>query len=93
MDKRTFITVLVILALVSVGYAVYRSTGTTITRVENGTQVVYGEPMHGLMLGLCVFASVCILAIAILYNRDEVTRHEPTATVTKRTTTSTNYPQ
>ncbi len=70
MDKRTTITVLVILMLVSIGYAVYRSTGETITRVENGSEVIYGTPMHGLMLGLCIFAGMCLLGIVLLLDRD-----------------------
>ena len=74
MDRRTTITVLVVLMVVSVGYAVYRSTGQSITRIENGSQVVYGAPMHGLMLGLCVFAGACLLAIVMLLNKDRDVR-------------------
>ena len=74
MDRRTTITVLVILMLVSIGYAVYRSTGQTITRIENGSEVVYGTPMHGLMLGLCIFAGACLLAIVMLLNKERDVR-------------------
>ena len=74
MDRRTTITVLVILMLVSIGYAVYRSTGQTITRIENGSEVVYGTPMHGLMLGLCIFAGACLMAIVMLLNKERDVR-------------------
>jgi len=85
MDRRTTITVLVILMLLSIGYAVYRSTGQTITRIENGSQVVYGSPMHGLMLGLCIFAGFCLLAIVMLLNKDREVR-DTTTTPRERVT-------
>jgi hypothetical protein len=34
--------------------------------MENGMQVVYGEPQHGLILGLCLLAGMCILGIVLL---------------------------
>lgn len=61
---------MVILLLASIGYAIYRSTGQTITRVENGSEVIYGAPQHGLILGLCIFAGMCLLAIVLLLDRD-----------------------
>ena len=61
MNKRTIILIYWLLSLIAIAYAVYRSTGQKITVMENGQQVVYGEPQHGLILGLCVFAGICVL--------------------------------
>lgn len=85
MNKRTITIALWIVALIAIAYAIYRSTNERITVVENGREIVYGEPQHGLILGLCVFASICVLSsILLLLNKPEVKEHEKT-TVTKRT--------
>jgi hypothetical protein len=96
MNKRTFIPVLLVLAVLSLGYAVYRSTGQRITAIENGQQVVYGDPQHGLTLGLCVFAGMCMLGIVLLLlDRSDVrigqTHGNEQTVVSKKI--ATNYPQ
>jgi hypothetical protein len=96
MDKRTLVPVLLVLSLLSLGYGIYRSTGQRITTVENGQQVVYGDPQHGLILGLCVFAGFCILGIVLLVlDRGNVRYGQNTGTeqtvVSKKI--ATNYPQ
>jgi hypothetical protein len=96
MSKKTFIPILFILSLISLVYAVYRSSAERITEISNGRQIVYGEPQHGLVLGLCIFSGMCLLGIALLlldrFDRTEL-RQEPPTTAGKRTTTATNYPQ
>ena len=84
MNRRTFIPILLVLAVISIAYAIYRSTSQTITQVENGHQVVYGQPMHGLMLGLCVFAAACILGVVILMDKSDAKIEERVA-LSKRT--------
>ncbi|MFL5738683.1 MAG: hypothetical protein ACJ75B_00590 [Flavisolibacter sp.] len=96
MNRRNLIPVFLVLAVLALGYAVYRSAAVRTIVMENGHQSVYNEPQHGLLLGLCLFAGMCILAIAALvFNRDDW-RNEPSQSVTSRRTTSTtatNYPQ
>ncbi|HWJ92906.1 MAG TPA: hypothetical protein VNR87_17450 [Flavisolibacter sp.] len=95
MNRRTLIPVLLILAVLALGYAIYRSTAVRTIVMENGQQQIYNEPQHGLTLGLCIFSGMCLLGIVgLMGQRDEV-RNEPPVTVTKRntSTTSTNYPQ
>lgn len=85
MNKRTITIALWIAALIALVYAIYRSTNERITVMENGREVVYGEPQHGLILGLCIFASTCLLgSILLLLNKPEAKEHEKT-TITKRT--------
>ena len=60
-----------IVALFCLAYAIYRSTAERITVVENGQQVVYGEPQHGLVLGLCLFAGFCVVsAVALMLHKE-----------------------
>lgn len=84
MNRRTLIPVLLIVAVLSIAYAVYRSTTNTVYQTENGHQVVYGQPMHGLMLGLCVFAGFCILGAVWLIDKPDV-RAEERIALSKRT--------
>ena|SRR5688572_21040274 len=74
MNKRTLIPVLLVLALASLVYAIYRSTEEKITLLGPDRQTVFGEPQHGLILGLCVFAGLCILSLVplLLDKRDDV---------------------
>ena len=74
MNKRTLIPVLLVLALASLVYAIYRSTEEKITLMGPDRQTVFGEPQHGLILGLCVFAGLCILSLVplLLDKRDDV---------------------
>ena len=83
MNKQTTIMLLLILTLGSLCYAIYRSTSVRITQVEGTSQVVYGEPQHGLILGLCIFAGICLLGMVILlldktHDRRELPREEHT---------------
>lgn len=71
MSKQAWIISLLIAAVVSLAYAIYRSTMERITVMENGQQVVYGEPQHGLVLGLCLFAGFCVVsAVLLVLNRE-----------------------
>ena len=62
--------ILIFLMLGSMIYAIYRSTDQTTRVVTNTGEVVYGEPMHGLMLGLCIFSGICLLGAVYLADRD-----------------------
>lgn len=84
MNRRTFIPILIILAVVSIAYAIYRSTSETVTQIENGREIVYGQPMHGLMLGLCIFAGTCLLGIVWLLDKTDIKVDERIA-LSKRT--------
>jgi hypothetical protein len=66
MDRRTLILILSIVAVMSIAYAIYRSLPERITTVENGHEVVYGDPQHGLILGLLLLAGICISGIVYL---------------------------
>ncbi len=84
MNKRTTILILWIIALLTIAYAIYRSTGEKITTTENGQQVVYGEPQHGLILGLCIFAGLCVVStIPLLLDKRDW--REEQASLSKRT--------
>lgn len=84
MNRQSIILLLILLAAGSIGYAIYRSTTATITQMENGRQVVYGQPMHGLMLGLCFFAGTCLIAIILLLDKPDSKTDERIA-LSKRT--------
>ncbi|ANE51551.1 hypothetical protein [Flavisolibacter tropicus] len=72
MNKRILIPVLLVVALFSIIYAIYRSTEQKITLMGPDRQTVFGEPQHGLILGLCIFASFCVVAtIPLLLDRRE----------------------
>lgn len=86
MNRQAFTPVLLLLALLSVAYAVYRSAAETITVNDGARQTVYGAPQHGLILGLFIFAGVCVVCSVILSQergRDVLRRDEP-AIVSKR---------
>ena len=96
MNKRTIIPVLLLLAIIAIGYAVYKGTAVTMTTIEAGRTVVYGQPQHGLTLGLCIFAGMCLLGIvALLLDRTDVrighTHGNEQTVVSKKI--ATNYPQ
>ena len=57
------IVLLLLAALASVAYAIYRSTDEKTIITQGGLQTIYGEPQHGLILGLCILAGLCIVAI------------------------------
>jgi hypothetical protein len=94
MNKRTLALVLLILPVLSIGYAVYRSTAEVITVVENTRQVTYGEPQHGLILGLCIFAGICLIsAVLLLLDDNRRIEKEDNYTTTKvGNKVATNYP-
>lgn len=98
MNKRTLIPVLVLLAVFAIAYAIYKGTAVTITTIETGRTVVYGQPQHGLTLGLCLFAGACIIGAAILALDDRYRVTNSDGQTTHTTTTSsnkiaTNYPR
>ena len=63
MNRQTMIVLLLLTALASVAYAIYRSTDEKTIITQGGLQTIYGEPQHGLILGLCILAGLCIVAI------------------------------
>ncbi|RYZ18606.1 MAG: hypothetical protein EOO16_22065 [Chitinophagaceae bacterium] len=62
MDKRSWIPILLILALASIGYAIYRSVAERVVITEGNRQTIYGEPQNGLVLGLILLGGLCLLA-------------------------------
>lgn len=100
MNKRTLIPVLLLLAVIAIGYAVYKSTAVTMTTIETGRTIVYGQPQHGLTLGLCLFAGACVLGAALLTldDRHRIANSDGQASTTTTTTATgnrvaTNYPR
>ena len=101
MSKKTLSLVLLFLAVVSVVYAVYKATAVTMTTIETGRTVVYGQPQHGLTLGLCLFAGACVLGASLLAmddryrvgNTDVPTSSTTTTTSTTGNRVATNYPR
>jgi len=101
MNKRTLIPVLLLLAIITVGYAVYKGTAVTMTTIETGRTIVYGQPQNGLTLGLCVFAAACVLGASLLAmddryrvaNSDGQTTSSTTTTSTTGNRVATNYPR
>jgi hypothetical protein len=98
MSKRTLSIVLVLLAIISIAYAIYKGTAPTITTIETGRTVVYGQPQHGLTLGLGVFAGMCVLGASLLLMDERRRIVDEVQTPTTTTTASgsrvaTNYPR
>ena len=101
MNKRTLIPVLLILAVFAIAYAVYKGTAVTMTTIEAGRSMVYGQPQHGLTLGLCLFAGACVLGASLLAmddryrvgNMDAPTAGTTTTTSTTGNRVATNYPR
>lgn len=100
MNRRTLIPVLLLLAIVAVVYAIYKGTAVTMTTIETGRTVVYGQPQHGLTLGLCLFGAACILGASLLAldERFKITNTDGQAGTTTTTTATgnrvaTNYPR
>jgi hypothetical protein len=101
MNKKTMIPVLLLLAIIAIVYAVYKGSAVTMTTIETGRTIVYGQPQHGLTLGLCLFAGACILgasALLVLDDRYRITNTDGSTTSTTTTSTSgnrvaTNYPR
>lgn len=101
MNKRTLIPVLLLLAIIAIGYAVYKGTAVTMTTIETGRTIVYGQPQHGLTLGLCLFAGACVLGASLLVlddrfrttNTDGQAASTTTTTSTSGNRVATNYPR
>lgn len=73
------IPVLWVMALLAIIYAIYRSTEEKITLMGPDRQTVFGEPQHGLILGLCIFAGLCVLGtIPLLLDRSDDYRADRT---------------
>jgi len=98
MNRRLLAPILLVLAVIALAYGIYRSTADTITVQEGSQQVVYGQPQHGLTLGLCIFAGLCVLGavIALLDDRYRPGRtdhqHTSSTTSTAGSRVATNYP-
>lgn len=85
--KKILVVVLWVLSFALLGYAIYRSTAIRqVIPQANGGQLVYGEPQHGLILGLCVLSGLLIASSIplLLDRRDEVILSER-ETLSKRT--------
>lgn len=80
-------TVLVIVAVVCLAYAIYRSTGEKFIITDvSGRQIFHNEPQHGLILGLCVFAGLCILGVILMVlDRRTITTIDERTDLSKRT--------
>jgi hypothetical protein len=85
--KRALVIILFVLALGLLGYAIYRSTSVRETYVtQSGRELVYGEPQHGLILGLCILAGMCIAsAIPLLLDRRGDVLSEEREVISRRT--------
>ena len=98
-NRKTFTILLAIASLASLGYAIYRSTDRRVTISVPGTDTVFGEPQHGLLLGMCIFAGICLLGMVLLFrdNASEVnTSNNPDVSRESLKTssrTATNYPK
>lgn len=94
MNKRTLALVLMILPVLIIGYAVYRSTAEVITVVEATRQVTYGELQHGLTLGLCIFAGLSLIGgvLLLLDDRKRVEKEDHYTTTKVSNKVATNYP-
>jgi hypothetical protein len=98
MNKRTLIPIFLLLAVACLAYAIYKASAVTMTTLEAGRTIVYGQPQHGLTLGLCLFAGLCVIASALLALDDRYRVNSDGQTTTSTTTTSgnkiaTNYPR
>ena len=94
MNKRTLALVLLILPVLIIGYAVYRSTAEVITVVEATRQVTYGEPQHGLTLGLCIFSGLSLIGAVLLLldDRRKLEKEDQYTTTKASSKVATNYP-
>lgn len=98
MNKGTLATVLLLVALAAVIYAIYKSTEPTMTVIDAGRTIVYGQPQHGLTLGLCLFAGLSVLGATLLswnngYRINNDAQNVTTTTSASGNRTATNYPR
>lgn len=94
MNKRALAWILLIIPVLAIAYAVYRSTAEVIITEENGRQITYGEPQHGLILGLCIFAATCLMGAIWLMVDDwkRLGRDDSITTTKVSSKVATNYP-
>ena len=85
MIKGILNTVLWILALFCMGYAIYRSTAIKEVKLLGNQEITMGEPQHGLIFGLCFIAGICILGSVLLILDKRELRYEDREALSKRT--------
>jgi hypothetical protein len=85
--KRILAVVLWVLSFVLLGYAIYRSTAIRqVIPQANGGELVYGEPQHGLILGLCILSGLLIASsIPLLLDRQNEIRVSDREALSRRT--------
>ena len=84
MIKGILNTVLWILALFCMGYAIYRSTAIKEVKLLGNQEITMGEPQHGLIFGLCFIAGICILGSVLLILDKREVRFEDREALSKR---------
>jgi hypothetical protein len=85
MIKGILNTVLWILALFCMGYAIYRSTAVKEVKILGNQEITLGETQHGLIFGLCFIAGICILGSVLLILDKREVRFEDREALSKRT--------
>ena len=85
MLKGILNTVLWILAIFCLGYAIYRSTAVKEIFIQGNREITYGETQHGLIFGLCFIAGLCILGSVLLILDKKEVRFEDREALSKRT--------
>ena len=85
MIKGILNTVLWILAIFCLGYAIYRSTAVKEVTILGNKEIIYGETQHGLIFGLCFIAGICILGSVLLILDKRELRLEDRDALSKRT--------
>ena len=85
MIKGILNTVLWILALFCMGYAIYRSTAIKEVKLLGNQEITAGETQHGLIFGLCFIAAICILGSVLLILDKRELRYEDREALSKRT--------
>jgi hypothetical protein len=85
MIKGILNTVLWILAIFCIGYAVYRSTAVKDVRIVGNSEITYGETQHGLIFGLCFIAGICIIGSVLLILDKRTIQYEDREALSKRT--------
>ena len=85
MIKGILNTVLWILAIFCLGYAIYRSTAVKDVTILGNKEITYGETQHGLIFGLCFIAGICILGSVLLILDKRELRYEDREALSKRT--------
>jgi hypothetical protein len=84
MIKGILNTVLWILTLFCLGYAIYRSTAVKDVTIMGNKEITYGETQHGLIFGLCFIAGICILGSVLLILDKKTVHMEDRDALSKR---------